>query len=68
VSADINNTEVKDKNRVTGIWYAVALIIPIIGFILGIVALARNEVGPGLALWATSFAGCVCAIALQVYS
>lgn len=35
--------------------YAVAGIVPPIGVILAIIAWAKNEVGPGLALMATSW-------------
>lgn len=43
--------------------YIAAALIPIIGAILGIVALAKNRIGPGLALIATS----VVAVAVWAY-
>ena len=36
-------------------WYLVAALVPVVGIVVGIVAAAKNRVGPALALWATSF-------------
>ena len=38
----------------TAAWYIVAILAPFIGIILGIVAAARSQTGPALALWASS--------------
>jgi len=43
-----------NNHWVTGHHYLFSAIIPLLGIILGIVAMAKNEVGPGLALLATS--------------
>lgn len=37
--------------------YALSALVPPLGVVAGIVAMARGMVGPGLALWATSFLG-----------
>ena len=36
-------------------WYLVGVVIPLIGFIAGIVFMARSKIGPAIALWATCF-------------
>jgi hypothetical protein len=38
-------------------WHALALLLPPAGLVAGIVLAARRDVGPALAVWATSFAG-----------
>lgn len=45
-------------------WYVLALLLPIAGFIGGIVCFAKSQVGPGLAMWATSFLGWMLAVVL----
>lgn len=49
------------------VWYVLAFLLPVVGIIAGIVALARNQVGPGFALWGTAFLGFLSAIALSGY-
>ena len=51
-----------------GWWYVGALCIPLLGVILGLVALARNQVGPGFALWACSFVGLIFSLAYFTYN
>jgi len=41
-------------DEVGGGWYLAAFALPPVGLILGILAASRNQVGPALALWATS--------------
>lgn len=36
-------------------WYVAAVFLPIVGFIAGIVFMARSKIGPAIALWATCF-------------
>ncbi len=36
-------------------WYLVAVLLPIVGFIAGIVFMAKSKIGPAIALWATCF-------------
>ncbi len=36
-------------------WYLVAVLMPIVGFIAGIVFMAKSKIGPAIALWATCF-------------
>ncbi len=46
-------------DRIPWQWYLVTAAVPLlgslIGFIAGIVFMARSKIGPALALWATSF-------------
>lgn len=37
--------------------YLAAMLIPPWAFVAGIITMARSQVGPGLALWATGFLG-----------
>ena len=43
-------------------WYVSACLLPIVGFIAGIVFMAKSKIGPAIALWATCF------IAVMVWS
>lgn len=36
-------------------WYVAAVLLPIVGFIAGIVFMAKSKIGPAIALWATCF-------------
>jgi hypothetical protein len=45
-------------------WYVIAACFPFVGVFVGIVAAAKNRVGPALALWATSW---VAAVAWSVF-
>ena len=36
-------------------WYLAGVVIPLIGFIAGIVFMAKSKIGPAIALWATCF-------------
>ena len=57
-------TEMQRTKGVGGWWYVLALLLPIAGVIAGIYWLAKNEVGPGLALFATSFVGWMAGLVL----
>jgi hypothetical protein len=35
-------------------WYVAAVIIPIVGFVAGIVFMAKSKIGPSVALWMTA--------------
>lgn len=52
---DITQHSRQDPPRPGGIWYLWAALLPIVGFVLGVVAMARGHVGPGFALWITAF-------------
>lgn len=58
------HTAVVEKNTPGVGWYILALVIPIAGFFAGIFWLAKSQVGPGFALFATSFVGWILAIAV----
>jgi len=36
-------------------WYVAAVFVPVVGFIAGIVFMAKSKIGPAIALWATCF-------------
>jgi len=36
-------------------WYLVTSLVPVVGLVVGIVAAAKDRVGPALALWMTAF-------------
>lgn len=44
-----------NDHRVGWEWYVMTIVIPLVGVIRGIIAAAKDKVGPALALWATSF-------------
>lgn len=58
----IDRVNAPSDTRVGLGWYVLALLLPIAGGIAGIYWLAKGEVGPGLALWGTSFLGFLLAV------
>lgn len=58
-SPDAAAQPVNLTDRIPWQWYLVTAAVPVIGaligFIAGIVFMARSKIGPALALWATSF-------------
>jgi uncharacterized membrane protein YhaH (DUF805 family) len=43
-----------DNHQVEWWWYLLTALIPIVGLVRGIIAAAKDRIGPALALWATA--------------
>lgn len=53
-----------ERKGISGWWFLASFLLPIVGFIAGIVFLAKGKVGPGLALWGTALLGAIIGLAL----
>ncbi len=52
--ASMQRVQADTANQLIAVSYLLAILIPIVGFIMGIVLLAKNQVGPGIGCLLTS--------------